>query len=66
MVVNSTLLKSSFKENDKKTENRQEYERRRLTLKEMQDKVCPFPDSDIPDMLEQLLKVRLIQLPESK
>ena len=60
MVVNSTLLKSSFKEKDKKTEKRQEYERRRLTLKEMQEKVYPFSDSDVLDMLEQLLKASLI------
>ena len=66
MVVNSTLLKSSSKEKDKKTKNRQEYEKRRLTLKEMQEKVYPFPDFDIPAMLEQLLKARLILLPESK
>lgn len=32
----------------------------------MQEKVYPFPDFDIPAMLEQLLKARLILLPESK
>ena len=48
MVINSTLLKSSFKEKNKKTEKRHEYERRQLTLKEMQEKVYPFPHSDIP------------------
>ena len=35
-------------------------------MKERQEKVCPFPDSDLPDMLEQLLEKQLIQLPECK
>ncbi|KAA0035943.1 ty3-gypsy retrotransposon protein [Cucumis melo var. makuwa] len=41
-------------------------EGRRLTLKERQEKVYPFSDSDIADMLEQLLDKQLIQLPECK
>ncbi|XP_022159413.1 uncharacterized protein LOC111025834 [Momordica charantia] len=35
-----------------------------LSLKERQEKVYPFPNSDIPYMLEQLLETRLIVLPE--
>ena len=35
-------------------------------LKERQEKFYPFPDSDVADMLEQLLEKQLIQLPECK
>uniref|UniRef100_A0A2N9GU49 Retrotransposon gag domain-containing protein n=1 Tax=Fagus sylvatica TaxID=28930 RepID=A0A2N9GU49_FAGSY len=44
----------------------QERERRRLTLKEMEEKTYPFPDSDVPGMLEDLLEKEVIKLPECK
>ena len=44
----------------------QEGERRRLTLKEMEEKTYPFPDSDVPGMLEDLLEKEIIKLPECK
>ena len=40
--------------------------RRRLTLQEMQDKQYPFPNSDISKILDHLLKLQLIELPEMK
>ncbi|KAA0061095.1 retrotransposon protein putative ty3-gypsy sub-class [Cucumis melo var. makuwa] len=64
MVVSTTPLKLISKE--KKMEKRQdEGKKRRPTLKERQEKIYPFPDSDLPDMLDQLLEKQLIQLPES-
>ena len=41
-------------------------ERRRMTLKEMQEKEYPFPDVEVPGMLEELLRLKLIELPEMK
>ena len=65
MVVSTTPLKFTSKE--KKFEKCQEEdEKRRPTLKERQEKVYHFPDSNLPDMLEQLLEKQLIQLPECK
>jgi len=65
MVVNTAPLKFTAKE--KKIEKRQDVgERKRPTLKERQEKVYPFPDSDLPDMLEQLLEKQLIELLECK
>ena len=40
--------------------------RRCPTLKELQEKKCPFPNSDLPRMLEDLLEKGVIQLPEPK
>ena len=39
---------------------------RRLTFKEREQKVYPFPDEDVPNILEQLLQLKLIELPECK
>ena len=41
-------------------------ERKSDALKERQEKFYPFPDSDVADMLEQMLEKQLIQLPECK
>ncbi|KAH7860330.1 hypothetical protein Vadar_012188 [Vaccinium darrowii] len=41
-------------------------ERKRLTLKEMQEKVYPFPNSEVLSMLDKLLDLKLIELPEIK
>ena len=37
---------------------------RRLTFKEREQKVYPFPDEDVLNILEQLLQLKLIELPE--
>ncbi|TYK24843.1 ty3-gypsy retrotransposon protein [Cucumis melo var. makuwa] len=66
MVVNTTPLKFSKRKEDIAEKKGDGNERRRLTLKERQKKVYPFPDSDVADMLEQLLEKQLIQLPECK
>ena len=39
---------------------------KRPTLKELQEKKYPFPDSDFSDMLDDLLEKGVIELPESK
>ncbi|KAA0058531.1 ty3-gypsy retrotransposon protein [Cucumis melo var. makuwa] len=65
MVVSMTLLK--FVSKEKKVEKWQdEGEKRCLTLKERQEKIYPFPDSYLSDMLDHLLEKQLIQLPECK
>ncbi|KAA0039582.1 retrotransposon gag protein [Cucumis melo var. makuwa] len=66
MVVNTTPLKFSKRKEGRVEKKDDGSERRRLTLKERQEKVYPFPDSDIVDMLEQLLEKQLIQLPKCK
>ncbi|KAA0041946.1 uncharacterized protein E5676_scaffold306G001570 [Cucumis melo var. makuwa] len=66
MVVNTTPLKFSKRKEGRAEKKDDGSERRRLTLKERQKKVYPFPDSDIADMLEQLLEKQLIQLLECK
>ncbi|KAA0032587.1 ty3-gypsy retrotransposon protein [Cucumis melo var. makuwa] len=66
MVVNTTPLKFSKRKEGRAEKKDDGSERRRLTLKERQKKVYPFPYSDIADMLEQLLEKQLIQLPECK
>ena len=40
--------------------------RRRQALQEMQEKQYPFPNSDISNMLDHLLKLKLIELLEVK
>ena len=69
MNINSTPVKIStrnVKANEKRSEEGQRREMRRSSLKEWEQKVCPFPDDDMPEMLEQLLKLKLIELPECK
>ncbi|KAA0058515.1 ty3-gypsy retrotransposon protein [Cucumis melo var. makuwa] len=66
MVVNTIPLKFSKRKEGRAEKKDDGSERRRLTLKERQEKVYPFPYSDIADMLEQLLEKQLIQLSECK
>ncbi|KAA0032132.1 retrotransposon gag protein [Cucumis melo var. makuwa] len=66
IVVNTTPLKFSKRKEGRAEKNDDGSVRRRLTLKESQEKVYPFSDSDIVDMLEQLLEKQLIQLLECK
>ncbi|KAH7844624.1 hypothetical protein Vadar_030078 [Vaccinium darrowii] len=62
MAVNMVPLKVPRR--DKKNE---EYPRdKRPTLKELQEKRYPFPNSDEPSMLEDLLEKNVIQLPKCK
>ncbi|KAK9677082.1 hypothetical protein RND81_11G120500 [Saponaria officinalis] len=44
----------------------QGYMRTRPTLKELEKKKYPFPDSDLAGMLDDLLEKKVIELPESK
>ena len=39
---------------------------RRLTFKEREQKVYPFLDEDVPNILKQLLQLKLIELSECK
>ncbi|TYK18823.1 ty3-gypsy retrotransposon protein [Cucumis melo var. makuwa] len=66
MVVNTTPLKFSKRKEGRAEKKDDRSVKRRLTLKERQEKVYPFPDLDIANMLEQLLEKPLIQLPECK
>ncbi|KAA0048246.1 ty3-gypsy retrotransposon protein [Cucumis melo var. makuwa] len=56
MVVNATPLKFSKRKEGEAKKKDDGSDRRRLTLKERHEKVYPFPDLDIADMLEQLLE----------
>ncbi|KAA0050735.1 retrotransposon gag protein [Cucumis melo var. makuwa] len=67
MLVQETPLESFSKRKETKHKrNHDGDEKRRPTLREKQKKVYPFPDSDVADMLEQLIEKQLIQLPECK
>ena len=66
-----TLSKSTFQEgeanaNEKQLEGWQKNEVRRLTLKEREQKVYPFPNEDVPNIFEQLLQMKLIEFPECR
>ncbi|KAA0041104.1 ty3-gypsy retrotransposon protein [Cucumis melo var. makuwa] len=54
------------KKETKSVEKDEGSERPCLTLKERHEQVYPFPDSDIADMLKQLLEKQLTQLPKCK
>ncbi|KAA0058830.1 retrotransposon protein putative ty3-gypsy sub-class [Cucumis melo var. makuwa] len=56
MVVNMVSLKFSKRKEVRVEKKDDGSERRRLTSNERQEKVCLFLDSDIADMLEQLLE----------
>ena len=69
MVVNTTEVKvprRGANANEKRLEGWQKNEVRRLIFKECEQKVYPFPDEDVPNILEQLLQLKLIELPECK
>lgn len=69
MNVNLAPVKIStrnMKANEKRPDVGQQRETRRSSLKEWEQKVYPFLDTDMPEMLEQLLKLKLIELPECK
>ncbi|KAJ9703018.1 hypothetical protein PVL29_004677 [Vitis rotundifolia] len=59
MTVNTTPIKISTRDNKKKVKEArptQENERYRFALKELEEKKYPFPDSNVPSMLEDLLQ----------
>ncbi|KAH7840099.1 hypothetical protein Vadar_012606 [Vaccinium darrowii] len=62
MAVSMVPVKIPRKDK-KKEENPRD---KRPTLKELQEKRYPFPDADVPSMLEDLLEKNVIQLPECK
>ncbi|KAH7861560.1 hypothetical protein Vadar_027729 [Vaccinium darrowii] len=68
MMVTTASVKITTK--DKKREVKREFrpveKDKHLTLKELQAKKYPFPDSDVLGMLEDLLEKKVIQLPECK
>ena len=69
MVVNTIKIKAprkGAKANEKQLEGWQKNEVRRLTFKEREQKAYPFPDEDVSNILEQLLQLKLIELPECK
>ncbi|KAK2978404.1 hypothetical protein RJ640_027467 [Escallonia rubra] len=51
---------------EKAPEHLREKPRQQPSLKELEGKVYPFPDSDIPGILDFLLEKGIIELPESK
>ena len=69
MAVNIAVVKvpgKGAKANEKQLEGWKKNEVSRLTFKECEQKVQPFPDEDVPNILEQLLQLKLIELPECK
>ena len=69
MVVKTAEIKvprRGANANEKRLEGWQKNEIRRLTFKEREQKVYPFLDEDVPIILEQLLQLKLIELPECR
>ncbi|KAL0427409.1 UNVERIFIED_CONTAM: hypothetical protein Slati_2915700 [Sesamum latifolium] len=69
MAIETTPVKISSnnrKKLEKPEDQRMTNDRRRPTLKELQEKEYPFPDSDVPHIFDELLERNLIELPESK
>ena len=63
MTINTAPVKISTR--DKKREVKearptQENERHQFTLNELEEKIYLFPNSNVPNMLEDLLKIRLL------
>ena len=52
--------------NEKRLEGWQKNEVRHLTLKEREQKIYLFPNEDVPNIFEQLLQMKLIELPECR
>ncbi|KAL0433517.1 UNVERIFIED_CONTAM: hypothetical protein Slati_2686000 [Sesamum latifolium] len=67
MTIKTAPVKISFnnrKKLEKPEHQRIKNDKRRLTLKELQEKEYPFPDSNVP--FYELLERKLIEFPESK
>ncbi|KAI5343509.1 hypothetical protein L3X38_011385 [Prunus dulcis] len=69
MTINIILVKISTRDKKreaKRMEPSREVDRRQRTLKDLEEKTYPFPDSDVAGMLEDLLEKKMIELPESR
>ncbi|KAL0381902.1 UNVERIFIED_CONTAM: hypothetical protein Slati_4609800, partial [Sesamum latifolium] len=69
MAINTAPIKISSndrKKPEKPEDQRVTNDRRRPTLKELQEKEYPFPDSNVPYIFDELLERKLIELLESK
>ncbi|KAM1311052.1 hypothetical protein PS1_007558 [Malus domestica] len=66
MTVNTAPVKISTRGKAIQTEAFRDQEMRRRTLKELEEKTYPFPDSDVVAMLDDLLDKRVISLPECR
>ncbi|OMO68077.1 hypothetical protein CCACVL1_20095 [Corchorus capsularis] len=67
MALDAKPLKISKKKaQDAKSFISQDKTKGKSTLKERQEKKYPFPDSDVASMLDELLKSKVIELPEMK
>ena len=68
-MVNTTPIKISAKDKNnevKKVKLTQGNDRHRFTLKELKEKKYHFPNSNVPNMLEDLLPKNVIELHECK
>ncbi|KAM1467302.1 hypothetical protein ACFX2I_032421 [Malus domestica] len=66
MRVNTAPVKIPTRGNAIQAEAFRNQEMRRRTLKELDEKTYPFPDSDVVAMLEDLLEKKVIGLPECR
>ncbi|KAM1734637.1 hypothetical protein ACFX11_020085 [Malus domestica] len=66
MTVNTAPVKISTRGKAIQTEAFRDQEMRRHTLKELEEKTYPFPDSDVVAMLDDLLDKKVISLPECR
>ncbi|KAM1593549.1 hypothetical protein ACFX10_000055 [Malus domestica] len=67
--TSSAPIKISFKikaKEIKRGEPPRSQDRYKSTLRELEQKVYPFPDSDMDAMLDDLLEKKVIELPECK
>ena len=66
VAVNTVVVKVPWKgakANEKRLKRWQKNEGHCLTPKEREHKVYPFLNEDVPNILEQLLQIKLIELP---
>ncbi|KAM1535460.1 hypothetical protein TB1_013662 [Malus domestica] len=66
MTVNTTPVKIPTRGKAIQTEAFRDQEMHRHTLKELEEKTYPFPDSDVVAMLDDLLDKKVIGLPECR
>ncbi|KAM0994881.1 hypothetical protein EV2_010669 [Malus domestica] len=66
MTVNTAPVKISTRGKAIQTEAFRDQEMRRRTLNELEEKIYPFPDSDVVAMLDDLLDKKVISLPECR
>ncbi|KAM1659120.1 hypothetical protein ACFXTN_043211 [Malus domestica] len=66
MTVNTAPVKISSRGKAIQTKAFRDQEMRRCTLKNLEEKTYPFPNSDVVAMLKYLLDKKVINLPESR